>query len=67
MEAVWRCTTSHHGPRRYVAKITRVFGEVDTAYWFEGSAVAPTVRNVVDHARLMLTVDLSYPVILGHD
>jgi hypothetical protein len=33
----------------------------------EGGAVAPTVRNVVEHARLMLTADLSYPVILGHD
>jgi hypothetical protein len=41
--------------------------EVDTAYWFEGSAVAPTVRNIVGHARLMLAADLSYPVILGHD
>ena len=41
--------------------------EVDTAYWFEGSAAAPTVRTVVDHTRLMLAADLSYPVILGHD
>ena len=42
-------------------------GEVDTAYWFEGITVAPTVRAVVDHTRLMLAADLSYPVILGHD
>jgi hypothetical protein len=42
-------------------------GEIDTAYWFDGSAVAPTVRNVVEHARRMLDADLSYPVILGHD
>lgn len=41
--------------------------ELDTEYWFEGSAVAPTVRNVVEHARLMLEADLSYPVILSHD
>jgi hypothetical protein len=41
--------------------------EVDTEYWFGGSAVAPTVRNVVEHARLMLEADLSYPVILGYD
>jgi hypothetical protein len=41
--------------------------DLDTAYWFEGSAVTPTVRNVVEHARLMLEADLSYPVILGHD
>lgn len=26
-----------------------------------------SVRNVVEHARLMLEADLSYPVILGHD
>lgn len=41
--------------------------EIDTAYWFEGITVEPTVRNVVDHARLMLRADLSYPVILGYD
>ena len=41
--------------------------EVDTAYWFEGSAAAPTVRTVVDHARLMLAADMSFPVILGPD
>jgi hypothetical protein len=42
-------------------------GEIDSAYWFEGSATAPTVRTVVEHARLMLAADLSYPVILGPD
>ena len=42
-------------------------GEVDTAYWFEGITAVPTVRAVVDHARLMLAADLSYPVILGPD
>lgn len=41
--------------------------EVDTAYWFEGSTGAPTVRAVVEHARLMLDADLSFPVILGPD
>ena len=41
--------------------------EVDTGYWFEGSAVRPTVRSVVEHAKLMLEADLSYPIILGHD
>ncbi|MDQ2728413.1 MAG: hypothetical protein M3Y91_11245 [Actinomycetota bacterium] len=40
--------------------------EIDTSYWFEGSAVA-TVRKVVEHTKLILEVDLSYPVILGHD
>lgn len=41
--------------------------EVDTVYWFDGSTAAPTVRAVVDHARLMLGADLSFPVILGPD
>lgn len=42
-------------------------GEVDTSYWFEGSAEVPTVRKVVEHAKLMLEADRSYPIILGHD
>jgi hypothetical protein len=41
--------------------------EADTVYWFDGCTVAPTVRAVVDHARLMLDADLSFPVILGPD
>jgi hypothetical protein len=41
-------------------------GEVDTVYWFDHVHV-PTVRAVIDHARLMQQVDLSYPVILGRD
>jgi hypothetical protein len=40
--------------------------EVDTAYWFDGSAEVPTVRKVVEHARLIAEVDTSYPIILGH-
>jgi len=39
--------------------------EIDTAYWFDGAAAAPTVRAVVEHARLMLNADLSFPVLLG--
>ena len=42
-------------------------GEVDTVYWFDGRTGAPTVRAVVEHARLMLDADLSFPVILGPD
>jgi len=42
-------------------------GEVDTGYWFDRSTPAPTVRAIVDHARLMLSADLSFPVILGPD
>jgi len=41
--------------------------EVDTVYWFDDSTGAPTVRAVVEHARRMLGVDLSFPVILGPD
>jgi hypothetical protein len=41
--------------------------EVDTVYWFDGSTAAPTVRAIVEHARLMLDADLSFPVILGPD
>lgn len=42
-------------------------GEVNTVYWFDSSTGGPTVRAVVDHARLMLDADLSDPVILGPD
>ena len=41
--------------------------EVDTVYWFDSSTAAPTVRAIVEHARLMLDADLSFPVILGPD
>jgi hypothetical protein len=41
--------------------------EVDTSYWFDGSAEEPTVRKVVEHMRLILEVDPSYPILLGHD
>lgn len=41
--------------------------EVDTAYWFDGSAEIPTVRKVAEHAKLIAEVDTSYPIILGHD
>jgi hypothetical protein len=40
--------------------------EVDSVYWFTGE-LAPTVRAVVDHARLIAEVDMSYPIILGFD
>jgi hypothetical protein len=41
--------------------------EVDTSYWFEGSGEPATVRKVVEHTRLILEADLSYPIILGHN
>lgn len=44
-----------------------VIGDLDTGYWFEGSAEVPTVRKVVEHTRLILEADLTYPIILGPD
>lgn len=41
--------------------------EIDTVYWFDGESEQPTVRKVVEHARLIEEVDLSHPIILGHD
>jgi hypothetical protein len=40
--------------------------EVDQVYWFDETH-PPTVRRVIEHARLIQEVDLSYPVILGVD
>lgn len=42
-------------------------GEIDTEYWFDGSDEVPTVRKVVEHAKLIGEADLSFPIILGHD
>lgn len=39
----------------------------DTAYWFAAGAQIPTVRRVVEHARLILEADRSYPILLGHE
>jgi hypothetical protein len=41
--------------------------EIDTLYWFDGSAEVATVRKVVEHCRLITEVDVSYPIILGYD
>lgn len=40
--------------------------EIDSVYWFDGSE-HPTVRNVVEHFRLIQEVDTSYPIIVGPD
>jgi hypothetical protein len=42
-------------------------GEIDAVYWFHGRDELPTVRKVVEHGRLINDVDVSYPIILGHD
>jgi hypothetical protein len=41
--------------------------EVDTVYWFDGKSEQPTVRKVIEHARLISEVDTTHPVILGPD
>jgi hypothetical protein len=41
--------------------------EIDSEYWFITDDQRPTVRQLVDHFRLIQDVDLSYPIILGHD
>jgi hypothetical protein len=40
--------------------------EIDSEYWFDDWQ-RPTVRKVVEHIRLVLRVDPSYPIILGPD
>jgi hypothetical protein len=40
--------------------------EIDSVYWFTGE-LAPTVRTVVEHTRLIEAVDTSHPIILGFD
>jgi hypothetical protein len=42
-------------------------GDVDGVYWFSAGSSEPTVRNIVEHFRLMQEVDVSHPVILGVD
>lgn len=38
--------------------------ELDEEYWFADSAMPPTVRAVVEHARLIASVDPAHPIIL---
>ena len=40
--------------------------DIDREYWFD-HGVAPTVRNVVEHCRLIQEVDLSYPIVIDPD
>lgn len=41
--------------------------ELDTNYWSDGTGTSRTVRQIIEHARLVLDVDVQYPVILGSD
>ena len=40
--------------------------EIESTYWYDHGYV-PTVRSVVDHARLIGEVDMKWPIILSHD
>ena len=40
--------------------------EIDSAYWY-GYGESPTVRSVVEHARLIAETDPAWPIILSHD
>ena len=40
-----------------ISGLTLGLGEIDTDYWFDGSALAPTVRKVVEHAKPIAEVD----------
>ena len=39
--------------------------EVDTVYWFDDDFEKPTVRKVIEHAKLMQEADLAWPIILS--
>ena len=41
--------------------------EVDENYWFNGPDSIPSCRSIVVHLELILTSDLSYPIILSSD
>jgi hypothetical protein len=40
--------------------------ELDSEYWFDHGN-SPTVRNVVEHCRLIREVDLQYPIVIDPD
>jgi hypothetical protein len=40
--------------------------EIDSVYWFDDWHL-PTVRNVVEHVRVIQQVETTYPIILGPD
>ena len=41
--------------------------ELDEPFWFSAEGDIPTCRKVVEHARLIREVDLSFPIILSAD
>jgi len=41
--------------------------ELDEPYWANGEGQRLTCRDIVDHARLILDCDLTFPIILSRD
>jgi hypothetical protein len=41
--------------------------ELDTNYWSDGTGTSRTVRQIVEHARLILAVDVGHPVIISSE
>jgi hypothetical protein len=41
--------------------------ELDEVRWFDGDKEPPTCRAVLEHMRLVLEADASFPVLLGSD
>ncbi len=41
--------------------------DVNTPYWFYTSSELPTVREVIEHTKLILEADLTYPILLSLD
>lgn len=41
--------------------------EIDEPYWYDLGDAKPTCRSVLDHARLIETADLAWPVLLCAD
>jgi len=39
--------------------------EINQNYWFSGKNDVPTCRAIVDHLKIILEVDLKYPIILS--
>lgn len=56
---------SSHLPRTQVALDT--IRELDEPFWFDGESDSPTCRAIAEHARLIETADLNYPIILSSD
>ena len=60
-ENLWRAAAALPVHQVAIADVA----EVDADCWFRG--VAPTLREVADHARRIEAADLSYPIILAAD